>query len=674
MLKQFSRLEKTRSLVILFFVVILLLGLLVAGVYNRSGTAVANPFKSREVIADVNGDSVTVADLSLRKKMMEGQYGGQITLAQLGMTDDKVLDTLIDDRITVQEAKRLNLMPSDEEMREAIRRQFGSASGGVDLKRYKDTVIRNFGSIPLYENQVRDGVASRKLRAFVTAGVQVSDLEVQADWERRNTSFDLVYVPVTAAELAKGIKMSDEELQAYYNEHKTDFRVLEPQKKIRYLFINQEKVGEKIQIPDEDLRKEYDALKPENKMAGVRVQQIVLRVARPELDQQVLQKATELVQRVRGADMTATEEAFAELARGNSEDPATAKEGGWLPGVVKKNPNKSTDLLQTTLEMAPGQVGDPLKTGNAYYIFRRGDTVAKSFEEAKQELLVSLRNRRSYLAASQIAGRAAELLKQNKDFQATAQQLAPEANMNASEMVKETPFVKPGDSVPDIGSSPQFEQAIAPLNEQGQVGDRVSIKNGFAVPILVDRKEPNVIPEFAEIKDKVSEAARGERARSQLEQAARQLAGANSPEELKAVAERLGLKAETAEAYKLGSPLGAAGTDPAADEAIYALRAGNVTKTPVKIGDSWVVAGATKRIDADLAEFGKQRDQLVESALAERRNQVFDEYIASIRKRLEKENEIEIYKDVLAQLAGSEEPATALPRPGGRAPINIPAQ
>ena len=34
-----------------------------------------------------------------------------------------------------------------------------------------------------------------------------------------------------------------------------------------------------------------------------------------------------------------------------------------------------------------------------------------------------------------------------------AQELASEANMSPSEMVKETPFIKPGDEVPGIGSS-----------------------------------------------------------------------------------------------------------------------------------------------------------------------------------------------------------------------------
>src|ERR687894_6524 len=100
MLKQFSRLEKTRSVVILFFAAILVLGLVVAGVY---------------------GDHVTVADLTLRKRLYEQRMGGQFSLAQLGMTDERVLDSLINDRIVVREAERLGLMPSAAEVAEVIR-------------------------------------------------------------------------------------------------------------------------------------------------------------------------------------------------------------------------------------------------------------------------------------------------------------------------------------------------------------------------------------------------------------------------------------------------------------------------------------------------------------------------------------------------------------------------
>src|SRR6185503_9004613 len=144
-------------------------------------------------------------------------------------------------------------------------------------------------------------------------------------------------------------------------------------------------------------------------------------------------------------------------------------------GLVKKDATKSDDPYQKTLEMEPGEVTDPIKYKGAYYILRRGEPVAKTFEMAKPELLVSLRNRRGYTIAQKIAQKAEERLKQRKDQQKVAQEFTEKANMRAAEMVRETPFIKPGDDVPNIGSSQQFEEAIAPLNNPGDIGERTGI-------------------------------------------------------------------------------------------------------------------------------------------------------------------------------------------------------
>jgi len=660
MLKQLGRLERTRNLLIIGFVILMAASLVLFYAPGRNSAALA-PATSTEVLAKVGGDKVTVGELSALKESYQQMFGGQISLAQLG-GDRKMLDGLIRQRVIAQDAVRLGLSASDAEVADSIRKQFPDASkNAAGFERYKQAVASRYGDIAAYENEVRRQIAAEKLQAFITAGVRVSDEEVQDDYKRKNTSFDLVYVPVTTDKLAPKIQINDQDLRAYYEQHKTDYRILEQQKKIRYLFIDQTKVGEKLQIPDEDLRAEYEKLAPENKQAGIRVQQILLKVARPDLDATVQAKANSLAQQARGASGTAEENAFADLAKGNSEDPATAKNGGTVAGVVKKNPNKPDDPYQKVLDLQPGQITDPIKYGNAYYILRRGDAVPKSFEDAKQELLVSLRNRRAYAAAAQLATRAANRLKETKDEQKVAQELSADANMKPADMVRETGYVKNGDDVPNIGNSQQFEQAIAPLNNAGDIGERTSIKGGFAVPQLVDKKDPR-IPDFDEVKDKVTQAARIERAKTQLDQTARELAtNSNSANDLKAAAQRLGLDAPDAKDYKLGQPLGQAGTSPAADEAIYNLKVGEVDKTPIKIGDNWVVVAATKRTEADLAEFSKQREQLTQTAISERRNQVFGDYTASLQERMQRDGQIKIYDDVLAKVADDEPPVAAPP-------------
>lgn len=670
MLKFFSRLERTRGLIIVIFAVMMAVSLVIFYAPGRNSASMM-PASSTEVLARVGGDEVTVGDLQTLKDSYMQMFGGQISLAQLG-GDKRFLDGLIRDRIIAQEAARLGLAASDAEVADKIRKEFKDASGKfVGFDRYKESVVGRYGSIERFERQIRDQIAAEKLQAFVTAGVRISETEVQDDYKRKNTSFQVVYVPVTADKLAQKIQPSDEELRAFFDQHKTEYRILEPQKKVRYLFINQAKAGERLQISDDDLRAEYDKLAPDKKQAGVRVQQIVFKVARPDLDEQVRQKAESIATQLRAGSGGGpiTEEAFATAAKGNSEDAATAQQGGYLPQPVRRNPNKADPLYDRMLDLQEGEMTEAVKQGNNYYIMRRGAPVPKTFEDSKPELLVSQRNSRAYAIAAQLAARAETRLRETKDFQKVAQELSPEANMTPADMVKETPYVKPGDDVPNIGNNQKFEEAIAPLQNPNDVGARTGIRDGFAIPMLIDKREPR-IPEFEEVKDKVAQALRQERAKQQLEQRANELAGsASSAADLKAAAERLGLEAMTEESYKLGAPLGQAGTSPAADDAVFNLKEGEVTKAPLKIGDNWVVIGVTKRTEADLTEFAKQRDQLMQSALSSRRNQVFDDYITSLQATMQREGKITIYKEVLAKVA-EDEPVAAPPR---RAPP-IPGQ
>src|SRR6185436_9444082 len=357
-------------------------------------------------------------------------FGGRFNLAQLGGYR-RFLDGLIGKLVISQEAQRLGFGASDDELRENIRKQFSDASGTfVGFDRYKESVTARYGDIEKFESEMRDEIAQEKLRAFVTASVNVSDAQVEEEYKRRNTSFDVGYIAISADKLAEKIQPSDDELRSYYESHKSDYRYLEPQKKVRYVFVETEKVGSTLQISDADLKAEFDAMKPQYKEAGIKVQQIVLKVARKDLDAQVEQKAKDLIAKLRSPTGQADEKAFAEAARGNSEDPATAKNGGFLASPFKKNPNKADSLYDRAVDMKPGDVSDiPTRYKGDGYILRRGDSVPKTFEQAKPELLVSMRNSKGYGAAFQLAQKAHGRLVETTDPQKVAQEFAAEANM-----------------------------------------------------------------------------------------------------------------------------------------------------------------------------------------------------------------------------------------------------
>jgi len=280
---------------------------------------------------------------------------------------------------------------------------------------------------------------------------------------------------------------------------------------------------------------------------------------------------------------------------------------------------------------------------------------------------VSLRNRRGYTVAQKLAQKAQDSLKETKDPQKVAQELAAEANMSAAYMVRETPYVKPGDDVANIGSSQQFEQAIAPLANANDVGERVGIKNGFAVPMLLDQKPPR-IPDFDEVKDKVVSAVKDEKAKSQLEQKAKDLiAAAKTPGELKAAAERMGLEAKAEANYKLSTPLGEAGSSVLIDDPLFASKAGEVLQNPIFLNSNYLVIGVNKKTDADLTEYAKQRESLMQQALTERKNQVFEDYLTAVKRRMEQAGNIKIYQDVFDTI--QEDEPEALPQRRPQLPI-----
>lgn len=670
MLKQLGRLEKTRNIVILGFAVLMAVSLVIFYAPGRNASSL-DPSRNTEVVAKVGSDHITVADLARLRENYAQMFGGRISLAQLG-GNKRFLDSLISKLVISQEAARLGLGASDQEVRDKITKQFTDSSGVfVGFERYKESVTARYGDVEKFENEIRADIAQEKLRAFVTASVNVSDAEVEQEYKRRNSTFDVSYIALSADKLAAKIQPSDDELRSYYDSHKTDYRYLEPQKKVRYLFIDTEKVGSKLQIPDADLKSEYDNLKPEFKQAGIKIQQIMLKVARKDLDPQVEQKTKDLLAKLHPNGKPASEEAFGEMARGNSEDPATARNNGYLLTPFKKDPNKPHSLYDRAFDMEPGQISDvPIRYAGNFYILRRGDAVPKTFEQAKPELLVSLRNRRGYGAAFQLAQKAQKRLQETKDPQKVAQELAGEANMAAVDMVRETPFVKPGDDVPNIGTNQQFEQALSTLNNPNDVADPTGIKGGFAIPMLVEKKDPR-IPDFDEVKTKVADAIKEQRAKEQLEQKAKDLAASVSgPDALKGAGEKEGFDSGLEESFKLGSSLGKAGISKSLDDLIYGLKQGEVSKTPIKVEDKWVIVGMVKRVDADQNGLSAQRDTLKQSLMSERQDQVFEDYIAGVQQRMKQSGKIKIYDDVLAQLE-EEEPAA---EPGLPAGLNFPTK
>ncbi|MEP6787686.1 MAG: peptidyl-prolyl cis-trans isomerase, partial [Acidobacteriota bacterium] len=199
------------------------------------------------------------------------------------------------------------------------------------------------------------------------------------------------------------------------------------------------------------------------------------------------------------------------------------------------------------------------------------------------------------------------------------------------------------------------------LEAVNDVGDKTPIQNGFAIPMLVDRKEPRDA-EFDEVKAQIVDVVKLEKARSQVEEIAKAIAaGAPNAAALAAAATAKGMTAKDQKNFVLGSPLGegpTAATSEALEDAVYAMKGGEVSKTPLKVGDNWYVVGVTKREDANTADFAKQRSGLLDQMLSKKRSGIFNDYLAAVKQRFETNGDIKVYKEALAKV---DEPIPGLP-------------
>src|SRR5581483_5433838 len=149
-------------------------------------------------------------------------------------------------------------------------------------------------------------------------------------------------------------------------------------------------ISSRISIPEPDLRKYYDE-HPDEFMREEQVFLSQLLISTegktPEQIAVAQKKATDLVARARKG------EKFSDLARDNSDDPATARDGGQLPPYKRSDHLLVKNIEDMVFQMKKGQVTDPIKTPVGFLILKvdeRFEAGQASFEEVKNEITEKL--------------------------------------------------------------------------------------------------------------------------------------------------------------------------------------------------------------------------------------------------------------------------------------------
>src|SRR6185295_3539030 len=130
-------------------------------------------------------------------------------------------------------------------------------------------------------------------------------------------------VSFTADGFQKQVAATDAEVASYFEAHKESFKIPE-KRKIRYLLVDVDALRAKVVVPAGEVERQYNAnIDQYTTPEQVRASHILLKTDGKN-DAAVKAKAEALLKQAKaGAD-------FAELAKKNSEDEASAKNGGYL--------------------------------------------------------------------------------------------------------------------------------------------------------------------------------------------------------------------------------------------------------------------------------------------------------------------------------------------------------
>jgi peptidyl-prolyl cis-trans isomerase C len=96
-------------------------------------------------------------------------------------------------------------------------------------------------------------------------------------------------------------------------------------------------------------------------------------------------KAEDLAKQIRaGGD-------FGALAKEHSGDPNSAQKGGDF-GFIKKSDNIASDLKNAIFATKPGEITDPVRQPNGFYVFRVDEIAPQSFEQVQNNIITELKN------------------------------------------------------------------------------------------------------------------------------------------------------------------------------------------------------------------------------------------------------------------------------------------
>ena len=456
------------------------------------------------------------------------------------------------------------------------------------------------------------------MEALVRDGVKVSDAELRDAYRLNHERVRAAWAAVEVGPLMASVTVADGDLEPYVKAHAAQFTRPE-RRRLQYVVLNSALYTRLVS--DRDVEAYYAEHGSEFELPRrIHVAHVLVRVPTvggSEAENKAKGRIEAVIKRAQAG------EDFAKLAREVSEDTANAAQGGDL-GLV--GPGELVPQFeQAAFALKKGEVASaPVRTPFGYHAIKVVD-VREGGKTPLKEVAVTIKDKLMAEASDTGAHAKAEEVRSRllatKDFVAEAKSRGLE--------VREAAIAR-GDALEGIGREPGVEESVFALTVGG-VSAPLKHRNGYVI-VKVTEQIPAGVPPLSEIKARVIDAIKRERAEGQaMERAKTFIASLAKGGNFLAVAKADGLSTGEIPFFTRADPPKERGALPGGVLMAALQTAAGQVAEPVRGGAAVYVVKTLEREPPDLQGFDTQKEALEKQMFEQKRNQIWDAWIRARR-------------------------------------------
>lgn len=386
--------------------------------------------EGQDEVAKVDGQAITRAEWDQAHRNQVERLRTQMPNVDVKLLDtpdvrQRVLDDLIRQRVLFAASRDLHLVPTDERLKRLFETdpQFANLRNADGTVRKELLAAQGMNSQQFAARLSQDMSLNQVLLGVGATAVvpnAVARTAVDAFYQRRD-----VRVQTFAAKdyLAK-VQASDADLQAYYDDPKHAARLQFPESvSFEYVVLDLPTIVRGISVAEDDLRKYYteNATRYEQPQER-RARHILIKVdagAPADAKAKAKARADALL-----AEARKNPAGFADLAKANSEDPGSARQGGDLDWFGRGAMVKVFE--DTAFALQKGDISGVVESDFGFHILKLDDIRGgdkRSFESVKTEIEAEVRKSLAQKRYVEVAEQFSNLVEQEDTLQPVADKL-----------------------------------------------------------------------------------------------------------------------------------------------------------------------------------------------------------------------------------------------------------